>query len=238
MLISFLISRYSSSSSKRLAGGPSRRLVQAGFTLIELIVVSAIILILTSFILFQQGKFNSATLLRSLSYSMALTVRQAQVYGTSVRGFSVGASTAVTFGSGYGVYFPTAGVSPYQYYLFADSPGGDGQRSSGGSEDASPPSPFTLGKGYTVSRLCVRVGQNTPDCTVTSLTVFFRRPNPEACISSSAAPGACVEGAAPIYSSAYVEVKSSGNGDTRSIKIVDTGQIAICKPNITNLALC
>src|SRR3989338_5533346 len=101
-----------------------------GFTLIELIVVSAIILAISTFILFQQSKFNSATLLRSLTYSMALSVRQAQVYGTSVRGFTPQSGGAATFGSGYGIQFPAITVVPYQYYLFADSsagPGNDGQ---------------------------------------------------------------------------------------------------------------
>ena len=199
-----------------------------GFTLIELIVVSAIIIIITSFILFQQSKFNSSTLLRSLTYSMALTVRQAQVYGTSVRGFTPQSGGSATFGSGYGVHFPVI-ATPYQYYLFADSAGGDGQRAANGSEDA-PPSPFTVGKGYLVSRLCVRTGQGTPNCAITSLAVFFRRPNPEAVITA--------DGVSTVYNSAYVEVKSSGNGDTRSIKVVDTGQIAICKPNISSLTQC
>ncbi len=218
-----------------------RRCFSKGFTLVELIVVSAIILLITTFILFQQSKFNSSTLLRSLSYSMALSVRQAQVYGTSVRGFSTTVGGAVTFGSGYGIQFPAAGAVPYQYYLFADpstGAGSDGQRQSDGSEDVIPPSPYSVGKGYSVSRLCVRIGQNTPDCSVSSLTVFFRRPNPEACISTNVAPGACAAGATPVYNSAYVEVKSSGNGDTRGIKVADTGQIAICKANLADLTQC
>src|SRR3989338_9825786 len=84
-----------------------------GFTLVELIVVSAIILLITGFVMFQQSKFNSATLMRSLTYSVALSMRQAQVYGTSVREFS-GA-----FAPGYGVYIPASGGSANTYYLFS-----------------------------------------------------------------------------------------------------------------------
>lgn len=231
MLISFKhFRRYFSRACRGLPAGGQ------GFTLIELIVVSAIILLMTTFIFFQQSKFNSSTLLRSLSYSMALSVRQAQVYGTSVRGLTAGGVT--TFGSGYGIHFPSAGTTPYQYYLFADTAAGDGQRASNGSEDATPPSPFTLAKGYSVSRLCVRVGSGTPNCGITSLTVFFRRPNPEACISTNLAPTACGIGVPPAYNSAYIEVTSLGNGDSRAIKVVDSGQIAICKPNLTDLTQC
>ena len=222
-------------SSKRFRrcfcrGLASRGIARSGgFTLVELIVVSAIILIITSFILLQQDKFNSSTLLRSLTYSMALSMRQAQVYGTSVRGAGSGGST--TFGSGYGIQFPAIGATPYQYYLFADGANGDGQRAAGGTEDVSPPSPFTLGRGYSASRLCVRTGQSTPDCTVATVTVFFRRPNPEAVITANGVPSAT-------YNSAYIEIKSSGNNDTRSFKVVDSGQIAICKPNLSDLTQC
>lgn len=196
-----------------------------GFTLIELIVVSAIILLITGFIMFQQAKFNSATLMRSLTYSVALSVRQAQVYGTSVREFSG------TFAPGYGVYFPSSGTSANTYYLFADivpSPAGNGAYDN--STEALPI--FTLGKGYVIGTLCaVTIGGSA--CTpVSSLTVFFRRPNPDACISTNLAQGACAPGASAVYSSAYIQLMSIGNSNTRSIKVSNTGQIAVCAPNI------
>jgi hypothetical protein len=103
-----------------------------------MLVVSSIVLLITAFVIFQQQKFNSSTLLRSLTYSVALTVRQAQVYGTSVRGFT--SSSGTTFGSGYGVYVsPTlscaTGSAGSCYYLFADPAGAlsDGRRASNGA---------------------------------------------------------------------------------------------------------
>ena len=199
-----------------------------GFTLIELIVVSAIILIITAFIMFRQSKFNSATLMRSLSYSVALSVRQAQVYGTSVREFSKGSNV---FAPGYGIHFPSSGASSDTYYLFADTvPAGGGNGAYDGISEALPA--FTLGRGYVVDSLCAVIIGGSSCTPVSSLTVFFRRPNPDACISTNASPGSCAPGAAAMYSSAYMQIRSTGNNDLRAIKISDTGQISVCLPNL------
>ncbi len=212
-----------------------------GFTLIEMLVVSAIILVITTFVFLQQGKFNSATLLRSLVYSVALSARQAQVYSTSVRGVSSGVSTA--FGGGYGIYFPGVGdPAGTTYYMFVDSVNGDGVRAAGGSEDLVPPSPYVLGKGYYVSKFCVRSGAATAICSddptpITTLTIFFRR-TPDACFSTSAVTNTCAIGATQLYSAAYIQLKSAGNGDTRSLKITSTGQIAVCTPNLADITAC
>lgn len=202
--------------------------------MIELLVVSAIIIVITTFILLQQSKFNSSTLLRSLTYSVALTVRQAQIYGTSVRGFTPQGGAEV-FASGYGVNF-TSGT-PTQYTLFADLPGVTAGNGSYDSGEALPI--FMLGSGYSISQFCAqRAGGSTLDCTsgtatlINSLTIYFRRPNPDACFSTNAASGACAQGAAMVYDAAYIQIQSGGNGDTRHVKISSTGQISVCKPNI------
>lgn len=197
-------------------------------------VVSAIILIISTVVLLRQSKFNSATLLRSLSYSVALSVRQAQVYGTSVRESSSG-----VFGQGYGLYVPGAGATTNDtFFLFTDvypSPAGNGAYDAGQNE-ALPA--YKLGQGYYLSRICaVPVGQSA--CTsVSALTVFFRRPNPEACFTTNLeSSSACAPNAAPVYKTAYIEVMSSGNGDSRAIKVTNTGQISVCAPNLSGAAI-
>lgn len=215
-----------------------KRIRPRGFTLVELLVVSSIILLMTSYIFFQQSKFNSTTLLRSLTYSMALSVRQAQVYGTSVKGTTVAQasctagnySNGVCFAKGFGVYVPT-GTNGTTYYLFADLDG-DGSYDSGEELPV-----FTLGSGYKITALCgILSGQST--CTsLTRLTVFFRRPNPDGCISNNV-DGACAAGATPIYSRAYITVTSPSDTDTRSIKVSDTGQITVCTSNLSDVTVC
>ncbi len=207
-----------------------------GFTLIELIVVSAIIVVITAFMLFQQSKFNSATLLRSLTYSVALSMRQAQVYGTSVRESSLGSGV---FGAGYGVYFPAGNTG--QYYIFSDN-------NSNGVYDSGEELPqYALNPGYVIENICVTLsGSATQQCIkgtaslITSLTVYFRRPNPDACFATNTVPGACASAGLPAtYSVAYVQLKSTGNGDTRSVRVSANGQISVCGVgvNVTTLPI-
>ncbi len=216
-----------------------------GFTLVELIVVSAIILLITAFILFQQGKFNSSTLLRSLTYSVALSVRQAQIYGTSVRESSPGSGI---FSSGYGVEFDASlacTLSAWTCYALFPDINSNGVYDSG-SEAAPVATLFNLGSGYTISNICVTpVGGGALQCqtgtgtAINALTVYFRRPNPDACFATNLVPGACASASTPAtYSTAYIQLKSSGNNDTRSIKVSSTGQIAVCAPNLTDLTAC
>lgn len=206
---------------------------KAGFTLIELLVVSAIIVLITGFILFRQQGFNSSTLLRSLSYSIALTVRQAQVYGNSVRESAVGSNV---FANGYGVYFGNSGLVDNSHYLMFADVDGDGQYEAGEELPR-----FTIGNGrgtdYLIKDYCAH--SNSGDqcttgtgTTIDSLTIYFRRPNPDACFATSQSPSACAADAAPVYDYAYVQVKPAGGSDYRTIKISNTGQIAVCKPNL------
>lgn len=200
-----------------------------GFTLVELLVVSAIVLLFTALVFFRQARFNSSTILRSLTYSMALSVRQAQVYGTSVRESAAGSNI---FAQGYGVYIPSVGSAANTYYIFADIDGD-------GAYDAGEGLPiYRLGSGYVLQSVCgVGVGGST--CTsLTSLTAYFRRPNPDGCFASNAAPGACALGASAVYSRAYITLANTASGDTRSIKVTNTGQISVCQPNIADITTC
>ena len=211
------------------------------FTLVELIVVSAIIRMITTFILFQQNKFNSATLLRSLAYSTALSIRQAQVYGTSVRGITQGDSTV--FGSGYGVSFSAGDLN--HYFIFSDATPGNGQYIS--TEDTALPT-FTIGRGtgadYKIKNICV-LNSGVLNCSsdtspaIDSLVVYFRRPNPDACFAAGPSnAGACAVGATQVYTAAYITLVSVGNQDTRSVKISTTGQRAVSAPNLPDITQC
>lgn len=212
-----------------------------GFTLIELLVVSAIILLITGFILLRQDKFNSSTLLRSLSYSIALSVRQAQVYSTSVRETSKGSGF---FNSGFGVYLSStwgacssaASLTCYSFFGDSNTPTpADGTWTSA----AENVSLYSLGKGYLLGDFCawntntaaLNCLSSAGGAQITALTIFFRRPNPEPCIATSAS-GSCAAGApATNYSDAYIVLKSTGNTDTRSIKVSSSGQISVCRIN-------
>ncbi|OGC86300.1 hypothetical protein A2949_00265 [Candidatus Adlerbacteria bacterium RIFCSPLOWO2_01_FULL_54_21b] len=177
----------------------------------------------------RQDKFNSSTLLRSLAYSVALSVRQAQVYSTSVRETSLGSGI---FSSGFGVYFPGALA---QYYVFADA-------NSNGARNVGEDLPgYKIGSDFTVKDFCASVvGTGALHCLssasgpthIDTLTIFFRRPNPDACVVTSTA-GSCALGVAAVYSDAYIQLASTHNSDARSIKVSSSGQISVCAPNTT-----
>jgi prepilin-type N-terminal cleavage/methylation domain-containing protein len=228
-----------------------------GFTLIELLVVSLIIVLITGTVLFRQQRFNSSTLLRSLSYSVALSMRQAQVYGVSVRENSAGSGT---FASGYGVYFNTSGLADSNHYLLFADRGNGALDLSGGSFDLNAngilcetnedclTQRFTIGNGrsagadYVISAFCAHNISGTTVCSpaITNLTVYFRRPNPDACFATSQNAAACGVGATAAYDYAYVQMKSIGSTDWRTIKVSNTGQISVCKQNATaaDVAAC
>ncbi len=226
-------------SFKRLSlsrGRALRSLVQSrGFTLIELLVVSLIIVLITGFVLFRQQGFNSATLLRSLSYGIALSIRQAQVYGVSVRESAAGTGV---FAQGYGAHFGNTGlVDSSHYLLFADA-NGNGQYLSGEELPR-----YTIGNGrgtdYLIKNFCAHSIVSGDQCStgtatpIASLTIYFRRPNPDACFSTSVSPTACITATTPaVYDYAYVQIKPFNSTDYRTIKISATGQISVCKPNI------
>ena len=196
-----------------------------GFTLIELLVVSLIIILISVFILLRQARFDSATLLRSLAYSVALSVRQAQIYGTSVR-----ESTPGVLPSSYGVYFKTGNTT--QYFFAADN-NKNGTIATDGTEDVSPPSPYIIRNGYSLLRFCAAEGTSM-DCYSTcpstlppgvtlciprasmTLTVSFKRPNPDAVIQTEYNS----------YATTYITVQAPGE-DTRTITVTNTGQISV-----------
>ncbi|HYF13004.1 MAG TPA: prepilin-type N-terminal cleavage/methylation domain-containing protein [Candidatus Paceibacterota bacterium] len=206
------------------SGTHSKKRVQPpkGFTVIELVVVVAIMAVLTTVMIFQQRRFDSATLLRALAYSVALSVRQAQVYGTSVREVTQGSSTFAP--NAYGVHF-TSGDDK-RYTLFADSPTQSNGRYDTGEEVQT----FTIGSQYSIVDFCGIVSSTVRSCKsggvgsggvqITSLTIYFRRPNPDARFLSSSS--------GQNYISAYIRLRGPGGAtDTRSVTVGLTGQISV-----------
>ena len=213
----------------------------AGFTLVEMLVVMTIMLLITGALLLRQSRFDSSTILRSLAYGVALSVRQAQVYGTSVVGTS---TTQVACGNGfygngncyapgYGLYFSAA--NPTSYILFADLDN-NGQYSS--NEQVKT---YTFSKGYSLSDICaVESTTGYTDCWIggttaglltsaASLTVVFKRPNPDACFATNVQTNTCGTGGSPFYSAAYVQiVASSDPSNTKRVTITVPGEVSVC----------
>jgi prepilin-type N-terminal cleavage/methylation domain-containing protein len=194
-----------------------------GFSLIELLLVVAIISIISTVVLVSNNKYGGSVLLQNLAYDIALSIRQAQVYGISVRGNNSGSPN--TFNIGYGMHFSMS--DPTHYDLFADLGATPDGLFTNASENV-PPSPYAIGRGYKISELCAPAGTklsdnsyncNSPCPSSQRLDIVFKRPEPDAYIRACGA-------STPLQESARIVV-SSPRGDLLSIVVEATGQISV-----------
>ncbi len=93
--------------------------INNGFSLVELMVSISIFVLITSLTLANYPKFGNKLSLDLLAEDIALSFRQAQIFGSSVVGTKSAGPAA--FGA-YGLHFeaPEAGSYNYPYLLFAD----------------------------------------------------------------------------------------------------------------------
>ncbi|MCE9541612.1 prepilin-type N-terminal cleavage/methylation domain-containing protein [Candidatus Kaiserbacteria bacterium] len=193
--------------------------LRSGFTLIELMVVTGIMIVISGLMFANNNSFGGTVQLENLAYDMALTVRQAQVYGISVQRFSTN-----TFASAYGVHFsysvnPTAHDA---FYLFADVVAQNNRYDCADPANATPTTcelvaAETLFSGYRVADLCIPKTQVRP-CGHSTLDITFHRPNPDAYITADSQD-------VP-YESARIYV-TSPRGQTKSVIVETNGQISV-----------
>jgi type II secretory pathway pseudopilin PulG len=185
-----------------------RRKAQAGFTLIELLAVTGIMILITGLVLANNNKFNGTILLQNVAYDIALSIREAQVYGISVQNFNG------SYAASYGMHFQRNGGGSSIYILFADAVTVNGTYDTGELVQST-----TLSGGYQIKDLCSTPPPPSAEvCSLNSLDVTFVRPEPDAYIRSSAYSG--------LNDSARIQI-SSVSGATRNIVIGSNGQISV-----------
>lgn len=189
-----------------------------GFSLIELIVSTGILIVITGVVLVNHGAFGGNILVGALAYDVGLSVRQAQVFGLSVREFGTGTGV---FDVGYGVHFDINDSTSYR--IFADVDKNKTFDVSDGTEEI-----FYIGQGFSIARVCgtttasVELCSNTDD--VSTLDITFVRPDPDAFIR--------IDGdMATVYQSARIVVRSP-KGNEREVTVESTGQISISQTQI------
>ncbi len=177
-----------------------------GFTLIELLVVISIFSIVSLSLLSNYPQFRSSISLKRTAQEIALSIRQAQVYGLSVTEFGAGSGIF----PGYGVHFDIN--TPSVFILFADA--NNNKLYDGTSEELQT---FRIQTADRISKLCGNEKTAPPgDCALSQLDVVYLRPGPNVVLMSGA-----VE-----FSDAEVIVRSSG-GEEKTVVVWLTGQIAV-----------
>ncbi len=187
----------------------SRR--NSGFTLIEMIVVVAIVLIMSAIVLGNLPAFRDKTSLDLVAQEVAITIRQAQVFGISTR---------VAGGSfpSHGIYFDSSVKD--QFVLFADLAGGRTNAYDVGDGCGEITTEcvelFKLTGGITIDG--IKDNQNN---SLLALNIIFQHPDPEAHFYGSTG------NALPIDPS-YVKIKIQDNkGNSKNIVVYRSGHIYV-----------
>lgn len=175
--------------------------------MIELVVALGIMTIITAVILANNSRFGGMVTLRSLSYDVALTIRQAQTYGISVRRFG-----ATDFQISYGIHLDTS--SPTLYVLFADGVVKNGFYDAGEIVESE-----TIGRGFAITDLCAKTAVSSIEsCGLEKIDILFTRPEPDALIK--------INGGPTLQERARIEL-GSPQGNRMSVIVEATGQIAV-----------
>ncbi|MEA2112537.1 MAG: prepilin-type N-terminal cleavage/methylation domain-containing protein [Patescibacteria group bacterium] len=141
-----------------------------GFSLIELLVSIAILVIVSGLVFFNQSGFNNNVLLENLTYEISLTIRQAQSYGLQSKESSLG-----DFEAGFGVFFDMS-IND-NMILYADN--NKNHLYDSGSDTIV--DTLKLKNSNIIERLCV----GSPCIDTNILDISFVRPNPTAYINTS-----------------------------------------------------
>ncbi len=213
MSIFSLLRSHSSHSSARLSN--------RGFTLVELIISSAIIVFVTALIVFNQAAFDGATILRSSGYDVASVIREAQIY--SVGAMNTEPSGTAQFRYPYGLSFSPGATS---FTLFRYQSTSNSAFPAFGVSDGVAENIVRinyLSGSNQINDLCVTVS-GVDNCNVNRLDISFRRPEYAALIYAD--PLGSSEAVA--ISAAKIKLESSRRpGKIVTIEVRLLGQVTV-----------
>ena len=196
-----------------------------GFTLIEVIVCVAIIGLITAVVVFKQGDLGDRISVDNVANDINLQIRQAQVYGISVKELSAGSNN---FSIAYGVDFNRVS-SNSSFYTFADSGPKNGHFDTWGTCSIGTNECLGLnqiGRGNTISSVCVIKQDSSTDCTLGRVAVTFLRPNPSARIVFLDSGGNDISSNFSGFQGAKIVI-TSPKGKAKTVVVYTTGQVSI-----------
>lgn len=177
-------------------------------TTVELVVTVSILILVSGVIFGNYSGFRENVSIKRTAQEIALAIREAQVYGLSVKEYLPGSNTF----PGYGVHFALsasdnfivfADVSNLNYY---DPGSGCGSGSTECVEN------YKITTGGKITALCGGI-----DCSLSDLNVIFLRPNPFVILKTESGTS---------YSDVSIKITSPG-GKIKTIRVLSTGQISV-----------
>lgn len=142
-----------------------------GFTLVELMVVIAIMATISALSLFNSSKLNSAILISNTAYEIGLVIRDAQVSGLGAKVIMSGL-TATT--SNQGIFFNLEDKDKVVFFADLNK---DNRYQQGEESQIFNIENKRAGK---IIRICKIDNNNNCTHEPSDLTIMFKRPNPEA----------------------------------------------------------
>lgn len=188
-------------------------LTTKGFALVELLVSISILVLVLGTIMFRHSAFNSAVLLRSQAYEVALQARDTQLFAVSI------VSDNGNYKNRYGLHFTKDSIT---YKIFRDN-----HRNSYFDSDEEFGKQGNLDPRFVISD--IRWVQNDgTKASISNVSVLFERPNFDAKFYTGAAPAGALSNAASVE----IDVRLKGTtgdevSEVRTVEITRTGQISV-----------
>ena len=186
----------------------------SGFTVIELMVTIAIVVLVTGLIMIQYSSFNNSVLLRNQAYLTAFDMREAQSLAVSVKG------QGTQFREEYGLYF--ALNSPSSYILFQDNVVNGDKYPAQYNVGENIGVPYRVDPRFVIKDICATNALSrtcySTDPTLSTLAVSFRRPDFEASFYSPSKLN---------INSAEIIFGTPTGTTKRSVIIYKTGQVSV-----------
>jgi len=180
----------------------------------------SIFAVITAVVLIRNNEFNSGILFSNMVYEIALSIREMQTYGITVR-----ASDTGTFQNGYGVYFNSSETEKNSLVQFTDIPNVSGVRNQSYDNPAEKLFKLNLKPGNFIEEIKVCDSGNV--CSqVSEVAITYVRPEPDATIKSGVTT----------YTRAGITVRAPGNDPIvrKCIVVTSVGQISVQTYNGTS----
>jgi len=189
-----------------------------GFGLIELMVSVSIVVLVTSIILAKHDKYNSAVLLRSQAYDVALKMREVQLQAVSATG------QGGEYRNVMGLHFNTTNTANTYYQVFVDRNGNNFYDPNNVPAEAFGPR-INLDRRFEFSSVITLVGGSGG--TPTALSVIFERPNFDARFFTAANTEASSNVSGMELGVRLKGTTDNGAGSVRTVEVSRTGQIVV-----------